>query len=225
MSKKMNCVMALAAAVCLASLSAARGDEFGSLKGQIKYVGQPKPAAPINVGPKGVGCGNNPLFDESLVIGKNGEVANVVVWLKNKPGVKLAVDPAVEKALPIEVKLDNKGCRFAPHIVAVNTNQTLNVTNSDAVGHNTNGAPFVNPGFNPLLQPGQVFPVNFMQPESIPFKVICNMHPWMAGWVMVRDNPFVAVTGDNGKFEIKGIPAGEYDFVFWQEKGGYLKEI
>ena len=225
MSNRLNWVVGCMAVACASSLPFAGAAEFGSLKGEVKYVGAAKAAEELKPDKDVEVCSKNKIFKENLVVGKNGGVANVVIWLKNKSGEVLAVDPAVAKALPTEVKFDNNGCRFTPHIAVVTTKQTLNITNSDACGHNSNATPFVNPGFNPTIPAGGAFAAKLAQPENMPFKVTCGIHPWMSAWVMVRDNPFVAVTGDDGKFEIKGIPAGEYDFVFWQEKGGYLKEI
>ncbi len=199
--------------------------DFGTLKGQIKYGGTPKVAEEIKPDKDVEVCGKNKIFREGLVVGKNGEVANVVILLKNKAGEKLTVDPAVEKDIPKTVQLDNNGCRFTPHIAFVTTGQTLSITNSDTCGHNSKLSPFINPEANPTIGSKDKFDVTLTQPENLPFKVACGIHPWMAGWVVVRDNPFAVVTGDDGKFEIKGIPAGEYDFVFWQEQGGYLKEV
>ena len=225
MSRKMNWLVGSVAVACVASLPVARGADFGSLKGQIKFVGSPKAAEELKPDKDVEVCSKNKIFSEKLVVAKDGGVANVVVILKNKAGEKLAVDPAVESALPKEVVLDNIGCRFVPHIAVITTAQTLKITNSDACGHNSNLTPFLNPGVNPTIPAKGNFPAKFTQPENLPFKVSCGIHPWMAGWVVVRDNPFVAVTGEDGKFEIKGIPAGEHDFVFWQEQGGYLKEV
>ncbi len=51
-------------------------------------------------------------------------------------------------------------------------------------------------------------------------RVACDVHNWMGGWIAVVDNPYVAVTGANGYFEISGVPAGTYTLEFWQETLG-----
>ncbi len=204
---------------------AADGAKFGVLKGQIKYVGVPPQPAQIPADPKVAVCFQQAKFYENLVVSKNLEVANVVVFLKNKADQKLAVDPAVEKALPAVVSLDNRDCRFVPHIVTLTVGQTLKILNSDTFGHNSNLTPFVSPTANPTIAAGESFQLKLEKPENLPFKVSCGIHPWMGGWIVVRENPFVSVSGNDGKFAINGIPEGEYEFVFWQEQGGYLKEI
>ena len=59
----------------------------------------------------------------------------------------------------------------------------------------------------------------------MPVKVACNIHPWMNAWLVVKDHPYMAVSDDNGKLEIKNLPAGEWSFQIWQEKAGYLREV
>ena len=51
-----------------------------------------------------------------------------------------------------------------------------------------------------------------------PFYIKCDVHPWMKTWVLVSDHPYYAVTDENGNYEIKGVPAGTYEVVCWQEK-------
>ena len=61
--------------------------------------------------------------------------------------------------------------------------------------------------------------------ESYPVPFACNVHPWMNAHVLVRDNPYMAFTGEDGSFEIKNIPAGEHEFIFWHESVGNLKNV
>jgi hypothetical protein len=67
-------------------------------------------------------------------------------------------------------------------------------------------------------------PVKVAQSWAIPMPVVCNIHPWMKGYILSLDHPYVAVTGDDGTFEIKDIPAGQHEFQFWHESG-YLKNV
>jgi plastocyanin len=207
------------------AVAAAGEATFGVLKGQIKYVGVPPQPVQVAAVANAAVCFAQPMFAENLVVGKNGDVANVVVFLKNKAGQKLVVDPAMEKALPDSVQVDNKNCHFVPHIAVLTTTQGLKITNTDPFGHNANMQPFNNAAENPTIASNGTHETKFPQPENLPFKVNCGIHPWMGGWIMVRENPFVGVSGNDGKFEIQGIPVGEYEFVFWHEQGGYLKEV
>ena len=167
-------------------------------------------------------CGKHPLFDEGLVVDSTGGVANVVVMLKTK---NPAVNPEYESSAKNEVVLDNKNCRFEPHVEVLRTTQSLLLKNSDPIGHNSNVSPLTNAGINPVLAAGGD-PVKhtFAQEEGVPVKVGCNIHPWMGAWLVVRKDPYAAVSGPDGKFTIKDLPAGkELEFALWQERAGYLK--
>ena len=121
--------------------------------------------------------------------------------------------------------LDNEHCRFDPHVVLLQTSQTLVVGNSDAVGHNTNLSTFKNAQFNELIPSGGQKKVKLAAEEPLPVKVACNIHPWMNAWLVVKDHPYMAVSDDHGKLEIKNLPTGEWSFQIWQEKAGYLREV
>ena len=126
---------------------------------------------------------------------------------------------------PKEVVLDNKDCRFEPHVAVVLTSQDLALKNSDPVGHNSKIDPIVNAGINPILPAGGA-PImhKFNAEEALPVKVGCNIHPWMGAYIVVRKDPYAAVSDADGKFTIKDLPAGtELEFGLWQEKSGYLK--
>ena len=59
--------------------------------------------------------------------------------------------------------------------------------------------------------------VVFNKPEPM-FQVQCDVHPWMKAWIAVLSHPFFAVTGLNGQFEIKNVPAGTYELEAWHER-------
>ena len=121
--------------------------------------------------------------------------------------------------------LDNKDCRFEPHVAFVQTGQTLVLKNSDTVGHNSNVATLKNPPSNSLIPNGEERSITFNDDEAIPAQVTCNIHPWMKAWLVVRDNPYAAVSKADGSFEIKHLPAGEVELQMWHEKAGYIGEI
>ena len=60
-------------------------------------------------------------------------------------------------------------------------------------------------------------------PETLPTRVVCNIHPWMLGYVLIRDNPYMAKTDATGKFTIKNLPVGKWQFQVWHERAGYLQ--
>ena len=132
-------------------------------------------------------------------------LANVLVYVSKGLEGK-AFDPPKNS-----VVLDQSGCVYTPHVVAVMVGQTLEIRNSDATLHNVMTSPRDNPPFN-LGMPVQDSTLEkvFKQPEfKMSFK--CFMHPWMLAYVHVLPNPFFAVSGEDGKFSIKGLPPGEYE--------------
>ena len=151
---------------------------------------------------------------EDFVFGKNGSddtLANVLVYVsKGLEGAKF--DPPKTPAI-----LDQVGCMYTPHVVAVMVGQTLEVRNSDATLHNVMTMPRENPPFNiGMPVQGSKLEKVFAHPEfKMNFK--CFMHPWMTAYVHVLPHPFFAVSGMDGTFTIKGLPPGEYEISVLQE--------
>ena len=65
----------------------------------------------------------------------------------------------------------------------------------------------------------------FEKTEPYPAEVACNVHPWMKSYLLIRDNPYMAKTGKDGSFEIKNLPAGKLEFIFWHESKGVLRSV
>jgi hypothetical protein len=200
--------------------TAPAGSGWGTLRGRFVYDGAAPAATPINVTKDLNVCGKHNLVDESLEVGENGGLANVVVYVRTK-GVK--VNPEYAKAAKSDVVLDNKNCRFEPHILPMLVTQTLVIKNSDPIAHNTNSAPIGDQAFNPIIPGGAEAKETLKKVQAIPQPVACNIHPWMKAYVLPRDDPYFAVSKPDGTFEIKDLPTGELDFQAWQEKVGYLK--
>ncbi len=118
--------------------------------------------------------------------------------------------------------MDNKHCRFQPHVVAMRVSQTLELHNSDPFSHNSNLAPFGDEPANPLISEGSEYKHHFNKAQKLPVPVSCNIHGWMKGYVVVREDPYAAVSDEHGNFELKNLPAGELEFTVWQEKSGWL---
>ena len=95
------------------------------------------------------------------------------------------------------------------------------IKSSDPVNHNVRYAAFTNAAFNQILAPKGELEVKLVA-ERRPILVACDIHSWMKAYLMVFDHPFFAITGPDGSFEIKGVPAGEQNLVVWQEKVGYV---
>jgi hypothetical protein len=221
MCKSFHCV---AIVLMVVMPAAARAAEWGTLTGKFVYDGKAPTPAKIEPTKDPEVCGKHPLVDEGLLVDPSGGLANVVVMCKTK---NVPVNPEYDKTAADDVVLDNKNCRFEPHVGVIRTSQSLLLKNSDPTGHNSNVTPLTNAGLNPVLAAGGE-PVKhaFQTEEGLPVKVGCNIHPWMGAWLVVRKDPYAAVSDPSGKFTIKDLPAGtELEFALWQEKSGYLKNV
>ena len=220
----MNARIMPAAVVATLSLAciATRADEWGTIKGRFVFGGDAPAAAELKADKDVEVCGKHKLLAEELVVGADKGVANVVVFVRDKD-VKVHPDMAAKGE---KVVLDNKNCRFDPHVAVVQTGQTLVLKNSDTVGHNSNVATIKNPPSNNLIPAGGEATITFASDEAIPAQVTCNIHPWMKSWIVVRQNPYAAVSKADGSFEIKNVPAGgEIELQIWHEKAGYVGEV
>lgn len=199
---------------------------WGNLKGKFIVVGAPEPAK-VKVTADPQYCGKYDLVDESVVAGPNGELANVILL----PYVKRGDQPPTPHEsyaadADATVLLNNLHCRFEPHVATLRTSQTLDIKNSDTVGHNTKiDVKSPNTAFNSIIPPGDTKDVKMEAAERLPVHVSCSIHPWMKAYLVVTDTPYVGVTGKDGEFEIKDLPAGKHTFIVWQEKAGYLSDV
>lgn len=169
-------------------------------------------------------CGKSMQSESLLVNPKDGGLANAFIYLRlDKDQTLPAIHPDYEKTAKDKVPLDISKCRFVPHAVAMRTSQKLCISNHDEVAHNANLSPFAN-----LLIPDRGDTGNreheFSKPETLPIQVYCGIHVGMQGWILVREDPYFAVTDESGRFEIKNLPVGEWTFQLWHERAGYIAE-
>lgn len=203
----------------------ASAQEWGTLKGKLVVDGKvPDPSA-INVNKDTEVCGKHDLVDQTVETGENGGLKNVFVYLYLKRGKKADIHPDLKEVGDNSAVLDNKGCRFEPHALVMRTGQPLEIQNSDPVGHNTKADLLKNPAFNETVSSGKPIKKKFDKAEPYPTPVSCSIHPWMNAYMLIRDNPYMAVTGEDGSFEIKNLPAGEHQFIFWHESKGNMKKL
>ena len=193
----------------------------GTISGVISYNGTPPAARKIDTTADPV-CGQkNPNLTTDDTIVKDGKLANVFVYVKEgtvtEGGKKIA---DYTWATPTTaVALDQNGCHYAPHVLGAQVNQKISITNSDPTQHNIHPTPKQNPEWNQTQSAGQG-PIErtFARPEVL-IPVKCNQHPWMKAYIGVMRHPFFKVSGEDGAFEIKGVPAGTYTVVAWREGG------
>jgi plastocyanin len=188
-----------------------------SITGTVKFDGTPPNLKPINMDADPVCAGKHsePVYPPVLVLGPDQTMANVFV--KVTAGLPAGTWPTPSEP----VIIDQQGCMYVPHMVGVMTGQTLEFRNDDKILHNVHLLPKANREQN-LGMPATVAhkQLTFSKAEDEPFHVKCDVHPWMSAYVGVTDNPFFAVTGQDGTFTISGLPAGTYTIQAWQEKLG-----
>ncbi len=207
--------------------SGAAGSGWGDLRGRFTYAGDAPQPMPLTITKDEAFCGKHAILNESVVVNKeNGGLANVVLYLYLKRGESgPKAHESYEESAAVPVSLDNNQCRFEPHVCLIRTNQKLVVGNKDEVGHNTKIDSKVNSPINPITPAGESFEHMFSEEERGPAQVSCSIHPWMTGWVVVRDSPYFAVTDEDGNFQIKNLPAGTWTFQVWHEKANYISAV
>jgi plastocyanin len=189
----------------------------GDIKGMVTIDGMAPKNEPIkmNADPVCVKQNTTPQFQETYSVGPDGKsLGNVFVYVKDGLG-NYVYDAPTGMA-----KIDQQNCRYHPHVFGVRVGQPIEIVNSDPTLHNIHALPKANQEFNngqPIQ--GMKMTHTFNAKEvMVPFK--CDVHGWMNAYVGVLDHPYFATTGEDGKFELKGLPPGTYTIEAWHEKLG-----
>lgn len=189
----------------------------GSVGGIVRLGGPPPKLRPINMSAEPY-CDKahpTPVMSPEVVVGQNGELANVVVYVK---GAELQDYGFATPTHPVE--LDQRGCMYEPHVVALMVKQPLEVKNDDQTTHNVHALPNQNSEWNESQSIGAAPIEQRFDEAEMAIPIRCNVHPWMNAYAFVFPNPYFAVTGKDGHFEIKNLPPGTYTVEAWQEKYG-----
>ena len=182
-----------------------------SVSGTVKFEGAAPKATVIDMSQDPACKGQNTA--ENVVV-SGGDLANVFVYVKEGLGNRTFDVP--KDAVVVE----QKGCKYHPHALGVMVGQTIKIINSDPTTHNIHPTPKDNREWNESQAPQAAPLEKTFTREEILLPVKCNQHPWMRMFISVVKNPFYAVSGPDGKFEIKGLPPGDYTLAFVQEKLG-----
>jgi plastocyanin len=190
-------------------------DTAGVVSGTVHFTKKAPPRIEIDMAQDpacGLAGGN---YSEQFMV-HDGGLQNVFVYVKDGLGNKIYAAPAAP------VTLDQKGCKYVPHVIGVMVGQQVQFTNSDGTMHNVHITPEVsgNAAMD-ISQPPMAGTTTrvFSQPELM-LPVRCNNHPWMQAFINVAPSPFSSVTDANGHFEIKGLPPGTYTIVADHEELG-----
>ncbi len=195
-----------------------RGDSV--IRGHVVWAGQVPKVRDVDMA-SAQECleihGGSPK-SETLVLGENKTMGNVLVRVKRGLPDNASYNPPLEVA-----EIDQYGCVYKPHLLAIQTGQSIRFKNSDDVPHNVHTLSEANKAFNKAVNTGKFLEYSYDQAEL--FFVKCDIHPWMKSWVHVLDHPFFSVTKEDGNFEIAGLPAGKFELEFWHEKLGARHQI
>ncbi len=182
----------------------------GTISGFVKFEGQLPKLSPLEIVKAKDVCKDVP--NETLVVGPERGIRYAVVTLEGVPASEAAEGEAVHE-------LDNAGCRFVPHVQAMQVNQSLMLKNTDPILHSVHaffqGA---QPQFNVGLFPGKVVRKPMVSPGVV--KVLCEVHSWMSAYVIVTENSYHAVTDVHGEYQVGDVPPGTYRLKVWHERLG-----
>ncbi|HEY8747614.1 MAG TPA: carboxypeptidase regulatory-like domain-containing protein [Tepidisphaeraceae bacterium] len=202
----------LAAALSFGIYSAS----FAQIGGKVTLQGTPPEMNQIKAMAAMPQCAQlhkDPVYEDTVITGDKGELANVIVFIKEgKPGDLKG--PQIDKP----ASLDQKGCMYQPHVLAVQIGQPVVVVSSDPFLHNVHCMAVANKPFNIVqINVGEKKLEPFTTEET--FQIKCDVHPWMKAVVRVFDHSYFATTGENGKFSIdtKDLKDGAYVVQAWHE--------
>ena len=188
----------------------------GKVSGKIVYSG-PDPApfkVDLSADPACAKEQASAVYTPEIVVGPDHALANVVVWIAEGA-------PAGRYPLPGRTAvLVQRGCSYTPRVQALLIGQPLEIRNDDQTMHNVHVLAHDNREWNRSQVMGGVPILEKFPHEEIPVTFKCNVHPWMKAQVAVLSNPFFAVTAQDGRFEIAGLPAGQYTITAWHETLG-----
>jgi plastocyanin len=187
-----------------------------ALTGVVKFTGTAPSPAKIQMSADPACAEKHPggAFSEEVLVNPDGTLKNVMVYVKEgPPGLKTAPPgtPAV---------FDQHDCLYHPRVLGMQAGQPLEIRNSDGTLHNVHSFAQSNQNFNAgMVKGAKPITRGFDAPEVM-VRMKCDVHPWMVGYIGVFDHPFFSVTGDDGRFSMKGLPAGDYVVAAWHEKFG-----
>lgn len=196
---------------------AASAGETGVVRGRVRFEGPP-PA------PSTVYMTLDPFCDRqfpngrpssAVVVDPSGGLADAIVFVRS------GLPENLRWPVPADITvLDQKGCVFVPHVLAVRVGQEIEIRNSDATFHNIEERTGANPAFRAAMpEQGSAVRRSFASPE-VAVKLRCEAHPWMSAYIGVFDHPFFAVTGADGRFALPELPEGDYTIEAWHETLG-----
>ena len=198
----------------------------GTIRGVVKVAEVPTLPKVSIFKDNDKGCGDKERATERLIAGDGGALANAVVYLKSiDAGKDWPKEMSGEDRMGT---IDQKECRYAPHVQWVRKETQMAIVNSDRADHNIHAykGSLADTQFNISSAPGsknEDTAAAFLEIPSI-YIVKCDIHPWMSAFVFAVDHPYYAVTSATekdgckpGEFVLENVPPGTYTLVLWHE--------
>ncbi len=154
----------------------------------------------------------NPKAGDVLI--NDGKLQNAMVHIKDGLGNRVFALPSTAAVL------DQKGCIFIPRVLGMQTDQPLQMLNSDPLAHNVHGLPKNSASWNFSLGVKGMSRTTSIAKSETMIEVKCDVHPWMRTYVGVFDHPYFMLSGTDGVFALKDVPPGEYTVEAWHERFG-----
>jgi len=189
----------------------------GAITGVARFEGPSQKRRPVAMDEASLKLHKTPPLQENALIGPNGALANVFVQVKKGLERKEFVPPKTP------VLMDQIGSVFRPRVQGIMVGQKFIMRNSDPFIHNVRSMSLRNRAFNVAQPPGTADREQTFRRREGPIRMGCDFHKWMRAYLFVMEHPYFAVTDAKGRFEIKGLPHGEFELEAWHEEFGELE--
>ena len=186
----------------------------GTISGVVKFDGDAPEMKVLEITKDQAVCGATDKYDEALVVGEGNALKNTIVYL-----IDISQGKDFDKAVKPEI--DQKGCKFTPHVQIVPVGARLTMLNSDKIMHNVHIFSSINAAVNkPQPKTRRKMPLKAVKKAEGPVEVKCDIHGWMSAWITYVPHPYFAVTNEKGEFILEDVPAGTYKLGYWHEACG-----
>lgn len=201
-----------------ASYATMKVSNGGKITGVVKFEGEVPKMKELDINKDAAICGKEAKFDESVVVGEGRELKNTIVYLMD---ITKGNDFDAKAKKP---EIDQKGCKFSPHVQIVPVGERLTMLNTDPITHNVhimlNNADMgqdINKQQNRMLKKLRIKAIST---SGGPVEVKCDIHSWMKAWIVYAPHPYFAVTNEKGEFSLENVPPGTYKLGYWHEACG-----
>lgn len=197
-----------------ASYKAMSVSNGGTISGMVKFEGDVPEMKKLEITKDQAVCAATDKYDETLVVGEGNALKNTIVYL-----IDISQGKDFDKTAKPEI--DQKGCRFSPHVQIVPVGVRLTMLNNDKVNHNVHIFSSVNKPVNKQQTKNRKkMPLKSVKKAEGPVSVKCDIHGWMSAWIAYVPHPYFAVTNEKGEFTLEDVPAGNYKLGYWHAACG-----